>query len=129
MLKTKSQRKEVLAALVELFNPFRTLNTHMHSKASLMVNKHHSEPSLVFLPGHRKAFALRALETKQSMPTRVNKFETFYQVMQNIMHLHVKTFKPASIGRGLTAHTMFLHFCIKLSHDIWRHSLQKCKKH
>ena len=86
VLKTKSQRKEVLAALVELFNPFRTLNTHMHSKASLMVNKHHSEPSLVFfLPGHRKAFALRALETKQSMPTRVNKFEKFYQVIQNIM--------------------------------------------
>ena len=90
VLKTKSQRKEVLAALVELFNPFRTLNTHMHSKASLMVNKHHSEPSLVFLPGHRKAFALRALETKQSMPTRVNKFEKFYQVIQHLS----KTFKP-----------------------------------
>ena len=52
MLKARKTRvreeREVLAALVELFNPFRTLNTHMHSKASLMVNKHHSEPSLDF---------------------------------------------------------------------------------
>ena len=53
----KAGRKEEASA--ELFNPFRTLNTHMHSKASLMVNKHHSEPSLdFFLPGHWKAFAL-----------------------------------------------------------------------
>ena len=47
-----------LAGWVELFNPFRTLNTHMHSKASLMVNKHHSEPSLVFFAWTSESFCI-----------------------------------------------------------------------
>ena len=64
VLKTKSQRKEVLAGLVELFNPFRTLNTHMHSKASLMVNKHHSEPSLVFFAWTSESFCITSLGNK-----------------------------------------------------------------
>ena len=62
----------------ELFNPFRTLNTHMHSKASLMVNKHHSESqaqtSGFFLPGHRKAFAL--LSTSDLLPCCLQSYKT-----------------------------------------------------
>ena len=59
---------------------------HTHALKSLTNGEQtpfRAKPSF-FLPGHRKAFALRALETKQSMPTRVNKFEKFYQVIQNI---------------------------------------------
>ena len=77
MLKARKTRvreeREVLAALVELFNPFRTLNTHMHSKASLMVNKHHSEPSLVFFClDIGKLLHYEPWKQNKSMPSRVN---------------------------------------------------------
>ena len=75
-----------LAGWVELFNPFRTLNTHMHSKASLMVNKHHSQllqqQPLLFLLGHRKAFAL-SLGNKAKSGKQALKKKYFFKEEEN----------------------------------------------